>query len=128
MTSLDIPWIKSSLLRVNSLLWSDLCDIYLLSTRPRFKENIKIGTVPCAPFLNTTILFIERGKHYFRNDMYYFRVSSEIRVARTSETKEMAAMTAFNIFIRKCREEHKIMFPEEQLGKPRHVSIVTVFF
>ena len=60
--------------------------------------------------------------------MYYFRVSSEIRVARTSETKEMAAMTAFNIFVKKCREEHKFMFPEEQLGKPRHVSIVTVFF
>ena len=49
-------------------------------------------------------------------------------MAMTSVTSTMTAPTAFNIFINKCREEQKRMFPEELLGKPRVATYAFEFY
>ena len=35
-----------------------------------------------------------------------------------TKTSTTSTTTAFNIFLNKCKEEQKVMFPEKKLGKP----------
>ena len=41
-----------------------------------------------------------------------------VQVSAMTKTSATSTTTAFNIFLSKCREEQKVMFPKEKLGKP----------
>ena len=48
-----------------------------------------------------------------------FKISDfSVQVLAMTKTSATCTTTAFNIFLSKCREEQKVMFPKEKLGKP----------
>ena len=48
---------------------------------------------------------------------YFHFIPGKNNISDKMSGATMTAMTAFSIFMKKCRDEHAVMFPKEKLGK-----------